>query len=107
MLRASREFARADAAWQALGEGGDGVLAMGRDQFAQCRNERGMGETVALNAREDRLGEGFRYINQRGAMLFRASVINGSGIELRHEDYFRQAGALARHASFQTVNARS
>ena len=65
-----RELAVANASAQAFREGGRGVLAVGRDQLGERREQARLGQTIVLDAVEARLGPCFAQIRECDLFLF-------------------------------------
>src|SRR5690606_27019013 len=59
-----RELAAADALAQALGEAGGGILAIGRDQLVQRREEGNLRQAVAVDALDARFFPGLGEIGE-------------------------------------------
>ncbi len=64
-----REFAAADAGSEPVGEVRGCILAVGRDEFHQRREQARLGEAVAVDAIHRSFGPGFVEIAERGALL--------------------------------------
>ena len=76
------ELAAAHPLRQALGEARHGILAIGRDEFLEGREERGIGDAIAVDAVEDRLLPRLEKVVQRSAARFLNSfkIANRTGL---------------------------
>ena len=64
-----REFPISDALWQALGIAGRGILAIGRNQFAERSEQADLRHAVAVDARQASLDPGLLEEIECGLLL--------------------------------------
>ncbi len=68
--RADREFAVADARGEAFDEFRHRILAIGADQFGECRKQAGLRQAIAVDAVVTRFRPGLVEIAERRLLLF-------------------------------------